>query len=156
DILLKEMDGGGYFEKQYFWINPKRTEDGFVLVSQIERVDDQGASKPLHERWLESPLSDEKFSIENITKKLANAEAGTYRVLVYTATHWSLPGGEMVAVSRGQNELADGKSRSFANQYNYSAKIYAFEVKKSGEKPVLLLQSEQETYSVDIPLPGDR
>ncbi len=143
DISRKIQDAlrlGAYTAPRYY-----RIDEGFVIVTQIEEIDEYGAwINPEYERWWngEAPRPDPfTFSLRAFFDALANAPVGRYRLIAFALNTGECPvqpctrpaaidaasarellqGGELTLPTDIGNERLDPQ------RHNLSVLVYAFE-----------------------------
>ncbi len=81
DALLKKvLDHCGYDEHSYFYY-----PNGFVLVTQMEQINEDGSSKDTPSRW-SNTVDAEEWSLWNYLKALFTAHPSYYRVFAFVVT----------------------------------------------------------------------
>lgn len=130
--LLSTLEACGYFEKSYYRI-PK----GFAMVTNIERITEDGAPYPDAERWdLDQPIrSEEPFSIFSYLTSLFTAQQGIYRIIVFMLTSEGVTQSkDKINIAEAKSYLANGRSTlpigfkeaEFSEDYDCTVLIYEF------------------------------
>jgi len=130
--LEETFDQAGYVERSYYSV-----PEGFALVSRLEQFNSDGTPKEEQERWSVRVKSSKVFSLSSYIKALFTANAGHYRVIVFTVTSVPIIYSDNVRVDskvatdwvqRGIPKLPPiiGK-RPFLSEHYCTALIYEFE-----------------------------
>ena len=137
--LSLALHKSGYVWKSYYYLDtPKK--NGFVLVSRIERIDDEG--KPLDPRWTTEYKAPEVVTIEDFLRVLFTSKPGRFRVIAFVVSPYDLtttgtPPTETEVVEwldSGYDRLPKPlKPLSFLEDYSCRALIYEFKKNKNGE-----------------------
>lgn len=143
--LGRALSAAGYHQRSLFAV-----PNGFAIVTQLERIEDDGA--PLRaRRWLAGAPST--FSLETYFRRLLHAEPGRYRlvVLIVSDAPFSATGAYMTAseasdlASRGVNVLPQPVAEElYSPRHRCTALIYEF--RRAGTADSELI--------VPSPLPG--
>jgi hypothetical protein len=102
DRLSEALEFAGYYQRAFF-----RAPNGFAVVTQLERVEDDGAPSDLH-RWTgvfanETPSS---FSLEAYLRNLLYAYPGHYRLIVIMVTDAAFSTSDEFMTASNAHDLA--------------------------------------------------
>jgi hypothetical protein len=78
--LESALRGLGYGRLRFYWI-----PEGFVLVTRLEQIAEDGSLLPETERWT-TELTERDFSLRDLLRLLFVAPEGHYRVLAFLVT----------------------------------------------------------------------
>jgi hypothetical protein len=135
DINLKlssALDKCGYLRKSYFYV-----ANGFALVTQLEKINEDGSLKPENERWTIDEYNSH-FSLRSYLRRLLYANPGFYRCIVFIITDSYYKYSENLATQKqtrewlisGTNRLPVEISKIVIND-NYSFNVLIYEFKKN-------------------------
>ena len=79
-VLSRALHASGYADKAYF-----TAPHGFVLVTQLEQINDQGA--PVGDRWSIQPASYAGLSFLDYLKALFISKPGHFRIIAFAVTN---------------------------------------------------------------------
>lgn len=129
----------GYVEKSYYSI-----PDGFVIVTRLEQINDDGAPKEESERWVPEIQPVRQFSLKEYLKAFFFARKGYYRIIVFVfSPHPFSQTNSSISPSQAENWLSSGlnvlpqeiSQKEYSNNYTCTALIYEFEQYGIGEAP---------------------
>ncbi|WP_143305642.1 hypothetical protein [Chitinophaga vietnamensis] len=130
--LSAALDKCGYVRKSYF-----SAPNGFVLVTQLEKINKDRTVKSENERWIQEE-DQESFSLKNYLTRLLFANPGYYRCIVFVVSDRYYHYSENKATERQANEwLASGINRLPAEigkipfNENHSLDVLIYEFKKN-------------------------
>jgi hypothetical protein len=135
-ILRAALDKNGYSEISYF-----RIPGGFVVVTRVEQIDENGYSKPLEERWVEGVRVN--FP-ENILEVIFGQKRGYYRLFVLAISEIPFStDGKIIYYndikklpSKGWNYLpSDVLNMPFTTESKLSVLVYEYMRKGKGTTP---------------------
>jgi hypothetical protein len=138
--LEKALARVGYSKVSYFYV-----PYGFVIVTGIEQIKDDGSPLDTASRWFAEPAIEE-FSLAGYLRLLLRAPIGRYRaiVFVFTTENYSFDGiqitrYDLTAISKGGILRLPDLYRSviFDRRYRGEALIYEFQG-RAGSEPVLV------------------
>lgn len=144
--LTSALDSCGYFDRSYYAV-----PDGFAIVTRLEQMQADGASKAPPERWALEFKPLERFSLESYLRALFTANPGFYRIIVFVVTSQSFsqsPTGvtrdeALKWLQGGLDRLpAELAGRELTDRYACTALIYQFEQPASGEGAKLDVPSD--------------
>ncbi|MDM7860409.1 hypothetical protein QTP81_07360 [Alteromonas sp. ASW11-36] len=129
------LERGQYFDIGYYSI--PQQPDGFVMVTRLEKISEDGEPFPPSERWAVRVNEGRQFSIADYLSSLFKAENGYYRVIVFIISAHDFPGWSNDATIAEQAELwisqgnpaIDNRAANTALTDNHKvyALIYEFE-----------------------------
>lgn len=96
-VLQAALRQTGYIDTSYYWI-----PGGFALVTKLEHIDANGASRPEDDRWSVEPAKLTRLSLRDYLRALFTANAGHYRFLVFTITD--------VAVTQTERHITEAEA----------------------------------------------
>lgn len=142
DFLNYALNQCGYYEKSVYKI-----PNGFALVTRIEKINGDGASKTPPERWSIKQKSSSKFSVSDYIKSLFSSNPGFYRVIVFVVTDvpfatTAISPSKKEAITwlhKGLNKLPkDVGAIPLNKEHLCSVLIYEFKFPESGEDAFLM------------------
>jgi hypothetical protein len=134
DRLARALDAAGYTQRSFF-----RVPNGFAVVTQLERIGDDGV--PARARWYVS-AGVESFSLEQYLRRLLFAEAGRYRLVVLVVTDVSISASGPNIAAREAAEMADKgfmnlpaevAAAEYSANHRSTALIYEFRKRPTGD-----------------------
>lgn len=96
-VLQAALRQTGYIDSSYYWI-----PGGFALVTKLEHIEANGASRPEHDRWSIEPAKVTRLSLRDYLRALFTANDGHYRFLVFTVTE--------VAVTQTERHITEAEA----------------------------------------------
>ena len=139
------LDATGYFERSYF-----AAPQGFAIVTRIERINDDGSSKSVDERWSDTPGLAGNFDLSSYLRGLFTARVGRFRTIVFVISAAPFHQAD-AGVSRDEVEdwLAEGfnvlpasvAALPFTADYACTALIYEFEARENRQVANLIAPS---------------
>ena len=140
-ILVNALFANGYSDLSYF----RTPGAGFVLVTRLEHIRDDGRPMPSGSRWsADQAISLAHFSLADYLKALFIAPPGYYRIMVFTITNAPFTEAKVtVKESEAQAWLEDGSNElpSFMADQQYdtdmvcTAFIYEFRMAADSNPP---------------------
>jgi hypothetical protein len=137
DVLTSALDQNDYIEKKYLYV-----PNGFALVTQVERIDENGYSITGSARWNDDvriPFGD--FNVKRYLNALFKAKPGYYRCIVFIVTSDNFktsgpsPDRKLVDTwfTDGFNHLPEAlMAWNFTKRHVVTAEIYEFKKSDSG------------------------
>jgi hypothetical protein len=142
--LTSALDKCGYVRKSFFYV-----PNGFALVTQLEKINEDGSVKPEGERWRLDNYRGE-FSLKNYFRNLFNANPGFYRCIVFVITDSYYKYSENLATQgqarewliSGVNKLPPeiGQIKTSPN-YSYNVLIYQFKKNENDSATNIIIPS---------------
>ena len=138
--LTKPLKEAGYDEFQYF-----SYKGGFVVVTELERINKDASPKPAASRWSVSTQFTE-WSLWNYLRALFTAYPAYYRVMAFVITNESVKArkypklNDFLKVS-GDNILPPDLLNMPVDNHNVTVLIYEFEQRSDGKGPTLIKRS---------------
>lgn len=138
--LSRALDANGYSDKSYFSA-PSTAGNGFVLVTQLEQINEDATSKDKSERWITDIKSD-AFSFGDYFKSLFLTKKGYFRVIAFVVTDLPFAQSNKMAdkttalswLSTGTNELPEYLGQvSYTPKYKVTALIYEYEQEENSD-----------------------
>ena len=83
-LIRKALERGQYYDTGYYGI--PNQPDGFVLVTRLEKIEEDGSPVELSERWVTEVDQKSDFNLSRYLKSLFVAEEGYYRVIAFVVT----------------------------------------------------------------------
>jgi hypothetical protein len=133
-IFVEALSNNGYSDLGYF----RCPGTGFVLVTRLEHIKDDGTPMPAPSRWsFKEPLSIGDFRVADYLRALLAAPHGYYRIIAFVVTDLlfsesSRPVSELAATAwfqDGLNDLPTFISRKkYEGGMKSTALIYEFEI----------------------------
>ena len=142
--LSKALDNCGYARKSYFFV-----PNGFALVTQLERIDEDGTSKPERERWADE-IPPTRFTISAYIYRLFHAVPGYYRTIVFLVSDEIHSFSKEKAnkdqvetwLNAGTNVLPpDTRKLPINTNYSYEVLIYEFKKNETESEAKVLVPS---------------
>jgi len=134
DRIESSLNLCGYHEKSYY-----NVENGFALVTRIEKITEDVQPFEVPERWsFEHKNKDKSFSLGDYFKTLFFAEEGKYRIIVFVVTNKAFTQStEAMEIREATNYLKRGyttlpdefKYQLYGKSYECTALIYEFDTK---------------------------
>jgi len=135
--IERTLKACGYYEKSYY-----RVENGFAIVTRIEKITETIEPYKEPERWKFDHKIDEKpFSLKEYLHALFFADEGKYRIIVFVITdipfHQSQ---DVMTVKEAENYLKAGsnilptefKDYPYTDSHSCTALVYEFNVPDRG------------------------
>ena len=130
-LLSGALDSNGYWDKTYY-----RAPGGFVLITSLEQIDEQGYSLKDESRWSFNLPPLNILSIREILQALFAARQGRYRIIAFVVTdHAFEEDQEPSSASEIHSILTGGANvlppaiynQGWSDAHNVTALIYEFE-----------------------------
>jgi len=143
--LRKALYTCGYNDIAYFSV-----QGGFVLVTRLEQIDDEGFSKKTPYRWISTRIGLTELSLKAYFKALFFGNPGYFRIIALVVssnpvrrTRKKVEKDEAMAwLDSGAFSLPDNfKRKRFTKNYTCTALIYEFKQPESSKNAALLLPS---------------
>jgi hypothetical protein len=128
--LLAALAGCGYSRRSYY-----HAPNGFALVTQLERINENGMPKQEKERWETDMSLASVFSLKSYFKSLFFSNQGYYRCIVFLITNANYTSSQTTATKKLANEwLKDGSNKlnteigdlPVTDDYSFDVLIYEF------------------------------
>src|SRR5262249_44957719 len=154
DVLERALTRLGYSDRRYFAVG----QDGFALVTRLERIDDTGEALPSPNRWAMGAISP-GFDVLEIAKRLVVGDTRSWRLTTLVvskqvteqntvatqseAASWISGQGLWLPSEVGFRPL---RGDSAKDEYHCSVLVYHF-VKEEGVAPRLLIPDDKLTIA---------
>lgn len=138
-LLTAALDQNGYSFRSYFSV-----PNGFALVTQLEKIHEDGTSYGLPERWNIS-VFPKKFTIQSYLKALFFGAKGYFRVIVFVVTDKSFNSSDNeISRKEALAWLHEGNStlpafisdKKFTKNHRVVSLVYEFFIQESKD-PIL-------------------
>ena len=146
NLLSNALDKCEYHRKSYFYIS-----EGFALVTQLERIKEDGTSMPKEQRWVDEGNRIPIFSLSDYIRRLFLAEPGYYRTIVFLVSNQPLSASKTTVskddvyrwLDEGASRLTkDISEKEIAEDYSILALIYEFRKSEGQHLAELLVPSK--------------
>jgi hypothetical protein len=137
--LEAALNGCRYDVKKYYYV-----PDGFAIVTQMERINNDGTSTMPPDRWKYS-ISDDINDPVSYIKSLFSAPSGDFRVFVFIVTDIDLTSNnQKITEEEAMDWLGNGftalpqniKQIPFDDRYHFTMLVYHYNKTGSGENAV--------------------
>ena len=127
------LERGEYFDTSYYRI--PNQEDGFVLVTRLEKITPEGGIVDGNDRWPKQAKRSSDFNLSDYLTRLFYADEGLYRIIAFVVTAEDIPSwSKAVTAKESKQWISDGApalKRSIAAQkvtdsHRVFALIYEF------------------------------
>ncbi len=146
--LEKALAVNGYSSPGYYAV-----PEGFALISQLERINEDATPSPPNVRWKikVDPASIKTFNLEAYLNALLGKDAGLFRVIAFVFTPVPIvTSGEMTTIDEAKLWVGKGGSKLpqvlskqvYGEEMEATALIYEFEISGHGEPARLNKPSE--------------
>lgn len=103
DVLQAALQSTGYADTSYYGV-----PGGFALVTRLEHIDANGASRPETDRWLVEAEPLRRFSLRDYLRALFTADPGHYRIIVFIVTD--------APVNQGEQRIAENDALTWLRE----------------------------------------
>lgn len=145
-VLAKALDVCGYTEKSYYYV-----EDGFAVVTRLEKINRDGTPKQLGRFDLNDTRST-FFTLTDYLHSLFYAQPGYYRCIVFLVTPVDFNlSGKAPTRSETSDWLNEGlvhlpmkvKNMKFSKEHTITALVYEFKKLENSLKARIIVPSDK-------------
>ena len=126
--IRSALERGEYFDTSYYRIPDQ--DDGFVLVTRLEKITPEGGILESNERWPKEIKRRSDFNLSNYLTRLFYADEGLYRIIAFVVTSRDIPSwAQAVTAKESKQWISEGapalKRSIAAKNVTDSHKVFA-------------------------------